>query len=140
MDGRRDHLTGDHRTDVHPSNLVTQPLHRLFTVIQFGRYPPTKINNLRMDVAEFHTRADISQRARAAGMGALARETLSSFQIEADGSSSAPDGSQLWQPMDVAEDFAVRFTGLRFLSLVASHGNSCVSPPLHEYQLKSSIF
>lgn len=97
-----------------PSNLVTQPLQRPFTAIQLDRYPPTKIHNLRMDVAEVYTRADLSQCARAVGMGALAGETLSSFQIEADGSSSAPDGSQLWQPMDVAEDFAVRYTGLRF--------------------------
>ena len=88
-----------------------------------------RIRRLHMDVAEFYTRADILQRARAIGVAALARRTLICLQIETDGSSSAPGESQLWQPMDVAEDIAERFTGLRFLSLVASHRNSSVSPP-----------
>lgn len=64
-----------------------------------------------MDVEEIYTRADISQRAQAIGMGTLAGETLSCVHRW----SSARDESQFWQPMDVV-DFAVRFTARRLAS------------------------
>ena len=104
-----------------------------------------RIRRLRMDFAEFFTRADIIERTKAIKVG-VAHQTLTHLQIETDGSSSAPDENLLWRPIDIAEDFAVQFPGLKFLSLMASHRNSSVSPPLPylstllKYLLETRLF
>lgn len=85
-----------------------------------------RIQHLRIDYAEFHSRFDTLERVQAIRKG-VARSTLTHLQIETDGSSSAPDESQLQQPMDIAENFAVQFDGLKFLSLMASHRSASVS-------------